>query len=150
MSAPRILFGARLKAAREAAGLKQCEVARRAGVSQASVSKAEAAKELSACGREETLLRIAAAISAPTAPAQGASADDAVEAAVGRAFDHTRHSLRAAADVIEAIQFRHDLIPAEHLPRVADALLSAWSPETSTPERLLVAAFVHALRGVQA
>lgn len=147
MSAPRVLFGARLRAAREACGLKQFELARRAGVSQAAVSKAETAKELAACGREETLARIAAVLAAPSHPAPAPAA--AVEDAVGRAFDHTRHSLRAAADVIEAIQFRHDLIPAEYLPKVADALLSAWTPETSSPERLLVAAFVRSLREVQ-
>lgn len=55
-------FGEVLKAAREAAKLTQHQVAAKAGLSQAAVSKAELAVTADDAGRKETLEKIAAAL----------------------------------------------------------------------------------------
>lgn len=139
------LFGESLKAAREAAGMKQQELARRAGLSQAAVSKAESAKDISVAGRETTLARITRAVRVGPDP-RSDGADVAAEA-VGRAFDPSRHNARAVGAVIEAVQFRVADVAPDALASVCDALLSAWSTSTSTPERLLLAALVRRVAG---
>lgn len=150
MSAVQVLFGEALRNARIAAGLTQHALARRAKVSQAAVSKAEVSLEIGDAGREATLARIVSAIQAEAGSVvtKGAAVD-AAATAVGRAFDPSRHNARAVSAVIDALQFRLDLIHAEDLARIADALLSAWTPENSTTERLLLVALARSLREVQ-
>lgn len=130
------LWGADLAAARARAGLTQAQLAARAKVSQAAVSKAELATSHDAAGRPETLAKIAESISAD--PAGGDAAR--IAGIVGAYFNAQRHDIRAAPIVLDVLT-RHAARDDEATVRyLCGVLFSAWTTTVTTPERLLMEA----------
>jgi transcriptional regulator with XRE-family HTH domain len=100
-------FGETLRRAREEAKMTQVQLAAKAGVAQASISKAESAESFYGAGRRETVMKIASALgvviseataeivplASPAATVPTTDGRERLRKILGSAFDHRVHDV---------------------------------------------------------